>query len=492
MNFVKRFCKIFLPSILVAIFPVIFLYNNNATKLYFQSIFLPLSIMFVITLLVTGVSLLVNKSSDSQALIESIIFLIFFYFYGTTYDFLLKRDVFQIEHITFLPIYFFLVFLIIEFIKKFIHSEGKYLFFGTELLFGGLILFNFLGIIPIELQKIKSNQVGEESTSPAVTKTNFANRPDVYYIVFDESVGFDAMRTYWKYDKVDDFENFLKSKGFFVAEGSRSKTHETMIELASRLNFEDMSLQKGFSALEWFDAISNNKVMQLFKSYGYTTIVLDQVKAANGYVNKTPMTADYNLSSNNVYSGLGKVDDFFFLVFNRSMLRPFCDRIHQSDPLIIQHRNDVQFFFDKLAHLDEFPSPKFVYAQVLLTHVPLIFDENGNMVDAKYYYDWNYYLESYKYEITRTTQLINSILEQADPKNPPIILIQSDHGFRNILDGHPGSTVLPNYPDEYKYEIINALLLPGYDTSQLPDNLNPTDTFPIILNHYFNENIPLQ
>jgi len=114
------------------------------------------------------------------------------------------------------------------------------------------------------------------------------------------------------------------------------------------------------------------------------------------------------------------------------------------------------------------------------------------MLDQKNYYNWDYYIDSYKFEITKVTELINTLIAQADPANPPIIVLQSDHGFRNIDSGHASSKIFANYPEEYKYEIINALLLPGYDTSQLPDNLNPIDPFIIILDHYFNENIPLQ
>ncbi len=487
----KRYGQVLLPSLLLALLPVVFFYNHNAAKLSLPSLVLPLLIMALAALLTTAVAMLLNRGSAEKALIVSVLFLIAFYFYGTLYNLLLKIDLLQVEHFTLLPAYLFCVALLIRLVRDRLHIESKFLFRGTLLLFGGLILFNLLGILPVELRKAEPSATPQPASSKASPTAGTTRYPDIYYIVMDESVGFNALRSYWHYPQIDDFENFLKSKGFFIAENSRSKTHETLIELASRLNFEDMS-QRSISVQDWYDAVGNNKVMQILKSYGYTTVVLDQVRAANGYPNKTVITADYHFDATRIYSRLWAFDDFFFLVFNRTLLRPFCDRITLSDPNIIQHRNDVLFFFDKLSNLQDIHSPKFVYAQVLLTHVPLIFDANGGMLDSRYYYDWNYYLQSYKFEVSKLTSLVTSLLDQADPSNPPIIILQSDHGFRNILNGHVGSTVLPNYPEADKYAILNAMLLPGFDSSSLPDDLDPVNTFPIIFNQYFGLHIPLQ
>jgi hypothetical protein len=492
MKLVKRYFYVLLPSLLVASLPVIFFYNHNATKLNLQSIALPLLIMVVLAMIASGISLLVYRSSQQEAVVASVVFLVFFYAYGTLYNRLLVLDIFQIEHVTIIPIFLFIAYLVIKLGQKVGRLVRVNYVLGIEVVVGVLLLYNLIGIVPVELRKQQTNNVNPINNLPASSETANVVHPDIYYIVVDESVAFDAIRTYWKYPKVDDFENFLKSKGFFVAENSHSQTFETMVEIASRLNLEDMSTIQGYSAQDWYEAISNNKVMQVLKGYGYTTIVLDQVHAANGYVNKTPITADYDFTATKIYSRLWAFDDFFSLVFTRTLLRPITDKISQSDPFIAQHRTDVLYFFDKIAHLQDIPSPKFVYGQVLLTHVPLIFDENGGLLDQKNYYNWDYYIESYKFEITKVTDLINTLLAQSNPTNPPIIILQSDHGFRNIDSGHAGSKILANYPEAYKYDIINALLLPGYDTSQLPDDINPIDTFIIILDHYFGQSLPLK
>jgi hypothetical protein len=89
-------------------------------------------------------------------------------------------------------------------------------------------------------------------------------------------------------------------------------------------------------------------------------------------------------------------------------------------------------------------------------------------------------------------QMINNILREADPKRLPIIIIQSDHGARNgLASWHPDAVILKDYPMEYANHILNIMLLPEFDTSQLPQDLKPINTFPIIFNHYFGTEIPL-
>jgi hypothetical protein len=492
MILVKRYLNIFFPTLLAGLLPVIFYYNHNATKLNLQSIALPLLVMVVISMVTSVLVLLFYRSAPREAAVASIIYLIFFYVYGVVYDLLLKVDKIQVEHITFIPIYIFIAYITVKIALRVTRIIKANYLVGLDIILAGLIIFNIIGIVPVEARKQESAQINQPVNTVTITNNAKATYPDIYYIVLDESAAFNVIRTYWKYAQVDEFVNFLKDKGFFVAEDSHSQSSSTLVEIASRLNLRDMSGTKGFGSQDWYDAIADNEVMQTLKGFGYTTIVLDQVQAANGYINKSPIKADYDFKADQVYSHMWAFDDFFSMVFSRTLLRPLTDKLSQSDPSIIQHHNDVLYFFDKIAHLTDIPSPKFVYGQVLLTHVPLIFDQNGGMLDQKNYYNWNYYLDSYKFEITKVTELINSLLAQSDPDNPPIIIIQSDHGFRNIDSGHAGSEILANYAIENKYKIINALLLPNYDTSQLPNDLNPVDTFIIILDHYFNQNIPLQ
>lgn len=489
----KRFLTNLVTPVLLACYPVVFLYNNNADILQFTSIFIPIIGVLFIAINIYTLFFFITKQKPASSGIAALVFLLFFYTYGILFGFLLKIDIVQAEHATLLPVFFYFGIMAAYFATKIKANISTRLLQAVNIILGGLLLINTAGIVTQELSKIQNVQAAQTNLVQATDGTAQTKRPDVYFIILDESVGFDAIREYWNYTKVDEFEDFLTNKGFFIANDSRSKTYNTLIEMSSRLNYEDWSTKEVESAQDYFQAISNNKVMKRFKQLGYTTVVLDQVRAENGYITKPPIQADFNFSSSeDTASQSLSFDQFSQLVFNNTMLRPVFESLKQADPAIIQHRKDVLYFFDKIGSLEEVPSPKFIYGHVLLTHVPTIFDPNGNMLDSKYFYDWNYYLDSYIFEINKVTGLITTIMERSDPDNLPIIIIQSDHGFRNILSGNAGSVTLKDYPEKYKYSIINAMYLPGFDTSKLAEDLDPNDTFPIIFNYYFNDNIPLQ
>jgi hypothetical protein len=48
---------------------------------------------------------------------------------------------------------------------------------------------------------------------------------------------------------------------------------------------------------------------------------------------------------------------------------------------------------------------------------------------------------------------------------------------------------LDDFPEEYKTSIVFTLYIPGHDTSNLPKDIDPIDTFPIVFNYLFDDNI---
>lgn len=491
MKRLTLFLNKFSGTLLIGILPVFFLYGHNATLLRLANLVLPLLGLVLLSILSHLLFLSPKNSLPDGGTIAPKIFITLVWVYGFFFDFLVKIDMFQVAHATLLPVYLILGFLLSKFLEEKLIQHQKNINLFANVIFGGLVLFNLITIATTEINKYQINQLSTAQQMQAPSNPETASLPDVYYIIVDEAARFDVVRTYWGYTEVDEFESFLVSQGFFIANQSQSDSGYTLYEIATRLNFETYPTTGEFSEQDFYQAIAQNKVMHYFKQMGYSTIALDQVHAANGHPNKIPIIADYNLKAPTSHSQNWLIDDFTCLVFDFTILRPVCNSLRQSDPALVQHRTDVLFFFDKLANLDDIPSPKFVYAHVLLTHVPFIFAEDGTMLNTINAYNWNYYLDSYKFQITKLTHLVNEILAEADPENPPIIIIQSDHGVRNKDGAVVAGRILPEFPKEYKYYILNALYLPGYDTSTLPDDLKPINTFPIIFNHYFDDQIPL-
>jgi hypothetical protein len=139
----------------------------------------------------------------------------------------------------------------------------------------------------------------------------------------------------------------------------------------------------------------------------------------------------------------------------------------------------------------EIRSPKFVYVHLLLPHPPFIFNQDGSITDLDKFTNWNYYINNYIFSMKVVQAMVDQILLESDSENQPVIILQSDHGARNQLINDPKSATLQNYPEDLKTLIMFALYLPGFDYSRLPQDINPTNTFPIVFNDLFQTNIPL-
>jgi hypothetical protein len=183
-------------------------------------------------------------------------------------------------------------------------------------------------------------------------------------------------------------------------------------------------------------------------------------------------------------------DEFGELVLDNTMVYALSQKYKANNPAVAQHSDMIYFTVDHIAD-KRVPSPKFVYVHLLLPHAPFVFSEEGNIMDSERYANWDYYLDNYKFSIKVAQEMIDRILLEADSKTPPLIILQSDHGARNHLNHSDGSVSLPNYPEELKTLILYALYIPGYDYSSLPQDIHPTNTFPIVFNYLFDTKIPL-
>jgi hypothetical protein len=205
------------------------------------------------------------------------------------------------------------------------------------------------------------------------------------------------------------------------------------------------------------------------------------------------MVADYNYQFNTNEVGGLAMDEFKQTYLSNTMLDAFSGILQKGHPVAIKQRESIFFALNKTTSLEDIESPKFVYTHFLLPHTPFIFDEDGNLLPPQAAEDWHYYLGQYKYTTKLAQQLVSRLLANADPNNPPIIILQSDEGARNLQrrmkDNIVVNNLLENYPGKYNQYILNALYLPGYDTSKLPANLPPMDAFVIVLNHYLDAGV---
>jgi hypothetical protein len=127
----------------------------------------------------------------------------------------------------------------------------------------------------------------------------------------------------------------------------------------------------------------------------------------------------------------------------------------------------------------EIPSPKFVFAHLIIPHHPFVFGPNGEEVkesisNISSVPSFPIYKQGYSDHVTyinkRIQEIIDIILELSP--NPPIIIIQGDHG------------PAPFDVIRYRMPILNAYYFPN-GTDGLYETISPVNTFRVVLNKYF-------
>jgi len=496
-KFIKGLC---LP-LLVAAYPILFLYGHNAANLEPSSLVMPLGLSILAAAGAYGLFYLFQRkavAASVSASLSAVVFLIFYYFYGTIYNLLVSPDKLPVYHFVLLPVVIFVVFYAGFFISKIKAAPAA----GVQnilLLFAlVLVAYNVVFIIaPVELQRAHVKQDPSPVLSaakpptaiPAKTaaKQSDVNQkyPDIYFFIFDEYERLDVMQSYFHDPDVDQYEAFLKQNHFYLFTGSQVPTINTQTEMSSRLNLQQYNMNSDVKVT--LAAINNNKVMQVVKSYGYTTAALDMAFPH--------IVADYMVNYDPSQVAGMAVDEFRQTFLGDTMFNAFLGYFQDTAMSEAKQRDLIFYTLNQATNLSSLKSPKFVYAHVLLPHMPFIFDKDGNLLPPQDNYDWHYYMGQHQYTTKVMENLITKLLANADPSNPPVIIVQSDHGARNMIRRTKDNILMDGYLENYSidnaYKNFDAMYLPGMDQSTLNPAMPPIDTMILVLNHYLNAGLTL-
>jgi len=286
------------------------------------------------------------------------------------------------------------------------------------------------------------------------------SKPDIYYIVLDEYASSDTIEKYYGYSN-QGFENFLRDNGFYVSGTSVSSYVSTDLALAAVLNMEKISPDT--KSKEVYRLISEDRVSAFLKNIGYKYIHIGSSMEVNKIM---PVSADYYynyFTAKRFYTD----DDLSSKLVDMSILRPL---FYTADWTKVQQES-VYFSFDKILEVSGIKGPKYVFAHVVCPHHPFVFDMDGNPLrisDRKNWEDKSIYLGQYIYVTKLVESLIGRLLKGYRPDGGgPVVIIQSDHGPRKV----------PGAPDEVKYGIFNAMLLPGIENGFDIESIPQEETF---------------
>ena len=322
-----------------------------------------------------------------------------------------------------------------------------------------------------------------------------SSQPDIYLIVLDAYGREDVLQDVYGFDN-SIFVNGLRQKGFYVADQSTPNYPQTVLSLSSLLNmqylddftqdFQDTSIRGPIN-----NFVQQSGVRRMLQNAGYEFVAFPsaslstQMRDADVFLD---MTA-------------GNLNEFEGLVLSSTIANLAIEALHLNVPVpgYNLHRQYILFSLDKLETIAKEASPKFVFVHIMAPHPPFVLDEAGKSVqparpfnsgDASAFMGTDEeYREGYISEIQflnkRIIDAVDAILSQSHQQ--PIIVIQGDHGPGNYFN-------LMEFDDtclKERYSILNAYYFPDKNYELLYPTITPVNSFRIIFNQYFGEDLEL-
>jgi hypothetical protein len=477
----------------MAVYPVLFLLSINVSQIPLQQAIRPLLISLSIALIL--VLLLGFAAKDfRQAGLTVTTLLALFFTYGHVYRWLGENIPILASHKV-LGITWAILFVFVIVGKYRIHDIGnvtKYL--NIILLF--LLLMPLFNIGRYIYQSGIAQDIKPPSPFENIQPLSPSNNelPDVYYIILDAYGRSDVVQELYGYDN-SSFISYLKRRGFYVAGQSRSNYIQTALSLSSSMNLNYLGNIEGTEVRSedrdpLTELIHHSELRKFLEGQGYQTVTF-----ATGYgpttIDDSDVFIPYKANIINNLEGL---------ILTTSATSAMGDKMQN---LFIPFWCDVQRggilnIFENLKKVPKLSGPKFVFAHISSPHPPFVFDSNGNAVK---YGDCNgldgnlfngskaEYLSGYPQQMAyisqMTQEVIDTILENS--VNPPIIIIQGDHGSGLYLDWNsPENSCLRE-----RTSILNAYYIPMAMSQELYETITPVNTFRVVFNEAFGLRLPL-
>lgn len=473
---------------LAAVFPILSFYSDNASVVAPTRVIFPTLLAAAGGLLVFALFLGLCRSPSKGALVGTA-FVVLFYMYRV---FIPAAHSAEVGSETQLLVGAGLFFLLAAFVTAFAvyaRSTKRSFDLAADVLF---IVAAFTCVMPVA--SVLSQGVLFASAMPTRVSAQPAGEtepdvnPDIYYVILDGYSRSDVLSRIYNVDNTA-FLGELERRGFFIAKQSRSNYLQTLPSLASSMNgayLDELAAVQGSSSnrLPLTEMVKNNWAMKYLRDHGYALVNIE-----SGFECTSP-NPNVDVEMDLGYTVLG---EFEAHLVRMTPLDEF-NGGRQSDLLTVE-RNRVLRQFEALAKVPELGKPRFVMCHIVSPHPPFVFDEAGqvpaksdpsNSRDASHFRGTSEeYQRGYggqvKFLNRRLLEVIDSILADADPGNPPVIIVQGDHGGGSLYDQeHEENSLLWE-----RASILNAYLAPRSVTSRLYPSITPVNSFRILFNGLF-------
>jgi hypothetical protein len=343
---------------------------------------------------------------------------------------------------------------------------------------------------------LRSSDLARELSQPvgsgAAATSARSGRPDIYLILLDEYANSDVLKEVFAFDNRA-FEDSLRHLGFTVPRLVRSNYVHTLLSLPSLLNFSHLTRLTAELGPRATDPtlpdylVENNRTAAFLRERGYQFLFFPSQWWISTAHNRN---ADWEFHP---WNGIN-----FGREATRSDLRRFLVRSTLLDFMTRgNHAWDADHVRRTLAELERVPEreePTFAFAHILNPHGPYVFtadcrDFNGKSAGGPASPSQHPYVGQVQCLNRMVLRLVTTLLQRSP--EPPIILLQGDHGS-NLLrysSARSATAVSPAQARE-RFGAFGAYYLPNGGGQLFTDTVTVVNVFPKVLNHYFHAGIP--
>jgi hypothetical protein len=453
-------------------------YNFVPVKdaLFLTGVYMASSVMFLL------LAWLLLRNLAKAAMV-AVYIMAFHFFFGSMHD-LLKRiapGAFFTKYVFVLGAAFALLVLMIITLKRRKQPVTKMVYY-LNVLFLLLIAIDVVFLIG----KITAFAKEKPSLPEGMAVCQDCARPDIYLILADEYIGNTSLKEQFNFDNTA-FIQELANRGFHTIPHSSSNYNFTPHSMASTLDMDYLDLKAKIKRDQpdlalCYQTIQNNKLLRFLQHNGYDfyNYSIFDFKGQPARTLSSFLPLKTKLITGQTF--LTRVDrDIRFNLVTRFKSESELKRITYD---VLKRNNKIYDQTLEMASKTE-TQPRFIFTHLHLPHYPYFFDSNGNERPFEKLVEGNQddkelYVEYLQYGNKKYLALIDEILKRS--KQPPVIILMGDHGFR-----HFQTEVDP----KYFYQNLVSLRLPGNNYAGFTDSLTNVNFFRVFLNNQFRQQLPM-
>jgi hypothetical protein len=460
---------------LLCLFFVFHGYTENFDFIPVKDAALLLLVYLFASLVLSGLLWLIFRNTSKTAFV-AFLMMAFYFFFGAIYDRIIYTapGSFFSKYTVIIGGFIFILLIMAVTLFRYKRSLVKF----NYVLNVFLLLLLLVDTVWLVAKMIDPKVLSHASEKISVCDS--CDKPDIYLIVPDEYVGDRALLETMNFDN-SEFRQRLAERGFYTPE-SKSNYNYTPFSIASMFSMDYLKLEDGKNTSHrdlnvCYELIRQNHVFEVLEKHGYElhNYSIFDVKDQPSLVKESILPERTRfITAQTLFRRLDNN-----ILFN--MADKFGSRAKRKRLMLTYNSNERALASLKSLVKKSSAAPRFVYTHIVMPHYPYYFDQKGvfrEFESMAFIQETNidHYLQYLRYTNKVLLNLIDAIL--AKTEKPPVIILVSDHGFRE-------------YPTKIdrKYNFMNHLsvYLPGKNYTGFYDSISNVNLFRVFLNKQFNQ-----